>query len=235
MKRIFQTLSKKWPELLLELIVITVGILAAYGLNNWSQRRAQKNSEMEILSEIKSNLNLDLIDLKGNRDAHKLCLGLLDSIRHAGEYQLTNHQLGVFFHRGFRDFVFLPQTSAFETLKAKGVDLISNDSLRVDILRLYDFYYNGLVEIEGHYEPSAFTQDFRYIVDNYFNRINLHFDSLELSEVETKYAGYDWLSEGDIQVRIDRTALQRQFMLSMYDGVITMINDLTARVDEELE
>lgn len=234
LKRILQTLSEKWPEFLLEILVIMVGILGAYALNDWSHRRDKAETEYQILSEIKSNLELDLIDLNENRKGHEQCGILLDSLLYFPD-SLDVIETGIALHRGFRDFVFLPQTSAFETLKAKGVDLISNDSLRVDVLRLYDFYYNGIVKIEGEYGPSEFTSDYRYLLNNYLIRSDLDFLAPENSKVEFRYPGKGWLSNGDVSVRIDRTRTQRRFMLSVYESGIDIVNDLIERIDKELE
>ena len=236
MKKIINHLQSDWYKYLFELIVIMAGILGAYALNDWSDRRERKNTEAEILEEIKNNLQLDLIDLTTNRDAHKRSLEMIDSLRNAEEYQLNKYQIGVFLHRGFRDFVYLPQTGAFETLKARGVDLVSDDSIRIDILRLYDFHYNAIVKLEGDYKPSQFTDDYRYILDNNFNRMLLQKNSPHLSIVEPKFSGYDWLQNGDVQVRLDRTSVQRDFMLNMYDSeVISRVNDLISRIEEELK
>lgn len=56
MKRIFQTLTQKWPELLLELVVITSGILGAYALNSWNDRVVQQKEKEKIYTLIVSDL-----------------------------------------------------------------------------------------------------------------------------------------------------------------------------------
>lgn len=53
MKRILlNTLSQKWPEYLLEILVLIVGIYGAFALENWNDDRKSKLEQSEIVSNL---------------------------------------------------------------------------------------------------------------------------------------------------------------------------------------
>ncbi|WP_462251739.1 DUF6090 family protein [Ekhidna sp.] len=71
MRRILTTLSQKWPEHLLEILVITIGVLGAFALNNWNQSSKDREREQAILGQLKTEFtsNLNQLDEKmGIRD-----------------------------------------------------------------------------------------------------------------------------------------------------------------------
>ena len=59
MKRILTTLSQKWPEYLLEMIVITAGILGAFTLNNWNDDRKEKIEENQFMIRLLDDARKD--------------------------------------------------------------------------------------------------------------------------------------------------------------------------------
>lgn len=65
MKRIISTIQQKWPEYLLEVFVITIGILAAFTLNNWNEGRKQKHELSRILSLVMEDLQKDTAKVNG--------------------------------------------------------------------------------------------------------------------------------------------------------------------------
>ncbi|MEQ9405774.1 MAG: DUF6090 family protein [Cyclobacteriaceae bacterium] len=217
-------------QIIIEIGVITIGILIAYQLNSWNENRKIKEAEQSILREIRSNLQLDLIDISGNQSGHEKSLQLIDSINFYASGGLYNPVIPAYLFSAFRDFIFVPQTSAFETLKAKGVDLIKNDSLRIRILRLYDFQYSAVIQLEAEYAPGQFYEDFRYIAENYF----LSYDINNLRSIRPKFKGANWLSNPDIQIRLDLVRKERSFFNEAYKETLDEVKSLMEAIDKEL-
>lgn len=61
MKRIIQTLKEKWPEYLLEILVITIGILGAFALNNWNENRKEEIEQDKLYRQL-------ILDYQANLD-----------------------------------------------------------------------------------------------------------------------------------------------------------------------
>jgi hypothetical protein len=58
MKRILKTIKKKWPEYLIESIVIVASILGAYALDNWNENRKGKIQRAELIESLLIDLSV---------------------------------------------------------------------------------------------------------------------------------------------------------------------------------
>ncbi len=79
LKKNLNHLKSKWYKYVLEIIVIILGILIAYNLEQWSDRRNIKKKEIGILREFKRCLSSDLEDIHGFIRLHERCVQVISA------------------------------------------------------------------------------------------------------------------------------------------------------------
>ncbi len=132
-----------------EILLVVVGILIALQVNNWSTNQAKKKEEIKILKELNTELDQSNSHLKRNllvqKKSYQSILVIMDHI----ENNLPYHDsLDQHFGLAFEGINSWLNQAAFETLKSKGIDLISNDSLRRGIVGIYDAQYDVIQAVE---------------------------------------------------------------------------------------
>ena len=125
-----------------EITLVVIGILIAIQLNNLNNAKTERNKELTLLSEMAKNLELDLVDLEWNIERNMTLVQSNENvIKHLNEEPVKNDSLNFYYGNIFGSTAFIKNTSAYENLKSIGFNLISNDSLRQQITRVYSEKY----------------------------------------------------------------------------------------------
>lgn len=141
-----------------EIVLVVIGILIALSINNWNERNKTKKFEQEILSLIDQNLQQDSVllsaELKKAVMANDLTDRLLVQLASKNYDDSLNFWMGriISFER------FKSQSSAFEVLKAKGIETISQKELQLALISYYDVglfqVYQSLNDVEASFNAD---------------------------------------------------------------------------------
>jgi hypothetical protein len=168
MKRIISVFKEKWPEYILEILVITIGILGAFALNNWNESQKSNRFEQEILTLIGENLTRDSASITAELNSAILAIQLTDSILDRVNQKIYDEQLNLWMGKVIKFERFRSQSSGFEVLKSKGIDILQDKQLQVDLITYYDetlfLLYQAIFDVE-----DAFDADWIPVVKREFN------------------------------------------------------------------
>lgn len=236
MKRIISTLKEKWPEYLLEILVLVIGIYGAFAVESWGENKERSEVEIEILKGCRTELQSDLKDIELNILQLIQSQKSINILIHALESNQPYHDsLAYHFNYMFLPMHFVHSTSTFETLRSKGLDIVSNDTLRSQLINLYDSQYEFFLQGETeeleqvhycmkHILPTRFESSWNYDnTDATFigEMIPINFESLK---TDTEFLYF-------IKTQKNRTRAYLEFFyFNLKSTVVTMINTL----DKEL-
>jgi len=148
--KIFKHLRSEWFRYGFETLAVVVGILIAFALDNWNDLRQQQELELRTLVELRNALQSDLEDIVHNSNRHKNAQNSCEILIGHMESKLPYHD-SLAKHFGYMSdmTVFVPHIGPYETLKTKGLDLISNDSIRLHLSEYYEEDIKLALTVEG--------------------------------------------------------------------------------------
>lgn len=158
--------NRNWKKYAFEFLSIFIAVISAFALNNWNENRRDSEAESKILDEISKGLEKDLKDVELNILGHEF--GLKSSRywrKVATGEQVSSDSIKSYYFNFLRDFISIQNTSGYENLKSRGLELVKNDSLRTSIISLYEYDYKTLKTLEEEYHEMQFHE-------NYFEEFN---------------------------------------------------------------
>jgi len=150
--------SKYFKYAIGEIILVIIGILIALQINNWNENRQLNQRELNLLNELKSNLEVNITNLNNDIKIQKESVYYINYILNLNENKTPyNDSIPSYLQRAnFAPDVILT-SSAFETLKSTGLELIKQDNLRQEIINLFEIEYPLLMQETRRLEDQLWS------------------------------------------------------------------------------
>lgn len=131
-----------WKYAIGEIVLIFIGITMAIWFNNWNESKKERTIEIKSLKEIREAIRLDLDDIEINIEGFSKRTELYALlINHLENDMPPNKKLKELFPYFLGITTFLSNIGPYETLKSRGIAIITNDTIRNKVSRYYDLEY----------------------------------------------------------------------------------------------
>ena len=213
-----------------EIVLVVIGILIALSINNWNENRKLRNQEFKILAEVKSNLEATLKNFKDDTLYNFNTIQQFYKIkRYIIEDLPYNKELDSAFGKLPHWASPYPILTAYKTLQTKGLDIISNEKLRSDIVDLYEFEYDIL---RSDYDKSEWVLMQTVVIPFLSKHVR------KLNENSKSYAkpnDFESLKENDEFLNIiEMIIAQREYGLRAYKTVMISIKRQISMIDTDI-
>ena len=141
-----------------EIILVVIGILIALQINNWNETNKMNTRELTLLNELKTNLKINIANLENDIDKQ---VKSVRSFSYILNLPNSNLPYSDSIPSYLSDIDYAPDvilvSSAFQTLKSSGLELIQSDSLRIEIVNLSEVDYPKLMQETRRIEDQLWS------------------------------------------------------------------------------
>jgi hypothetical protein len=226
-----------------EILLVVIGILIALQVNNWNENRKEQKQEIQIYTELESELLQNkkeiLNTITKQKKRIKSTQSLIYDIVKKEPYSSTIYNR---FVTASDEFQIIPETSAYEGLKNIGLQILSNDSLRIRITNLYqlDFKHfdeSGDKNSEYSIEGLLFPYQDKYLFADYNQTAKYAFkysDSITVQRLKIK--DYDkFLADNELLKVLQLTLYDRSNKIDFETETVIKIEETIKRIKKELD
>jgi len=151
-----------------EIFLVVIGILIALQVNNWNENRKTKTIEKVILTQLKKSLERDKWNLENNVNLYnksfKASSWIIETYEKEGE--ISNAIIDSIPYTS--PYVAFPSDLAgYKQLESKGIEIISNENLRIRILEYYENTTKWILFILDKVENESNTINGDWITNHY--------------------------------------------------------------------
>ncbi len=217
-----------WKYAIGEVVLIVIGITIALAANSWYEGQKERSDEIRLLQQMHQTLTEDLEELERRSvTMHQAAQDIAALIDHLEEEKPYSDEIGGFIRSLTRFRGVRIRKAPFEALKARGLNLLSSDTLRMKMISFYEDEFarlefstaNNLVFVQDLIEP--------YVMANF-------------RQAESR----DWIPNDYDQLKSDgylinlcrrRMAGLQDFVLPYFDEAIESIGEILVAIEQELD
>ena len=210
-----------------EIFLVVIGILIALQINNWNENRQLEKREIVLLKELKTNLKTNILNLENDIETQSKSIYHIDYILSLPIKKIPyNNSIPISLQiANYAPDVVL-SSSAFETLKSTGLELIKNDILRQTIINLFEVQYPLLMQetrrLEDQLWPTA-------VIPLY----QKHFRSVDKGWVPNNYN--NWLKDTEFFNMLSFRRALRVQSTEMKTAAAKQTNQVVVMIENELK
>ena len=175
-----------------EILLVVIGILIALQIDNWNEWRKDREREQKVLETLADNLARNRVSLLKGLDGVESLHQSSQIIFDFFEGKITYHDsLDIHFMLGMRPGVMsgLISSEGYENYKNVGFDIILSDSLKANVLNLFEMSYPNL-EAWRRLIPEINHQRENTTIRNQYLRRNKPIDIVGLLNSNDMYEMY---------------------------------------------
>lgn len=151
-------LPKYFVYVIGEITLIVVGILIALQVNNWNENNKRARTEQKILQEISVDLKNTRQEINADLESHIKAQNYASRLKELLQDEAKDRRSIVrYFENALKDRQAYPKTSGYESLRSKGLEILSNDSLRIAITNLYQLEFVRLLDFGATQDRYSIT------------------------------------------------------------------------------
>jgi hypothetical protein len=232
-----------------EIVLVVIGILIALSINNANEKRKARVQEITILKNFQEDILLDTLDISFNIEKHKEFIRNEKRLLH---FLRSNHKQPKD-SINFSSALSFPLTialhkSTFNNLQNNQIGILTNNRLKKDISRFYDFFAQAISKIENEkpvYETYSskkvfFQKYFKltsatYTVnsdqtnnEDYYNP-SLTKEDMEFKDIEGAK------NDEAFKIELNESIFIRNAKIDFYINMINRIKELNEEINKELE